>query len=101
MTFNEYTSLRVTARFRSGKQPISPTTVHYKLINLTTNRTIIDWTEASPSADMQIDLDAQYIVADSRHPIEEQQITIAGDKGTDDQVTQVWSWKIRNLRAFS
>lgn len=102
MTFDEYTSLRVTVQWRSGSQPVSPTTVHYKLVNLTTNRTVIDWTAATPvSADTTIDLDAQHIVALSGKRTEEQEITFAADKDTADQVTKAKSWTVRNLRAFS
>lgn len=100
-TFNEFTSLRVTARFRSGSQPISPTTVHYKLINRTSGSTVIDWTQVPPSADVTIDLDARLITVNSRRRYEEQEITVAADKDTADQVTQVRSWTVRNNSAFN
>lgn len=97
-TFNERTSLRVTARMRSGRLPVSPTTVHYKLMNLTRNQTLIDWTAVTPSADVQIDLDARVLNVERRE--EEFEITIVGDKDTEEQVTKEHSFTLRNRRAF-
>lgn len=99
-TFNERTSLRVTARLRSGRLPVSPNTLHYKLVNLTRNQTLIDWTSVTPSADVVIDLDAQVLNVMTRRE-EQIEITIASDKDTDEQVTEELSWTIRNRRAFS
>lgn len=99
-TFNEYTSLQVEANLRSGTEPVSPTTVHYKLVNLTTGRVVVDWTPVAPSADVVIDLDARHIRVDSRRRYEDQEITIAADKDTEDQVTQTRSWRVRNVSAF-
>ncbi len=99
MTFNELTSLRVQARFRNRTLPISPTTVHYKLLNLTRNQTVIDWTEVTPSADVSIEIDAQLLTVSGRRE-EIYEITIASDKDTADQVTQERTWKVTNRRAF-
>jgi hypothetical protein len=98
-TFNERTSLRVTARLRSGSDPISPTTLHYKLINLSRNETVIDWTALTPSADASVDIDARLLNVIGRKP-EEFEITFAGDKDTDDQVTKELTWWLKNRRAF-
>lgn len=96
MKFNELTSLRVTSRFRSGRNEVTPATVHYKLRNNTTNTTLVDWTEVEASPTVEIDLDAQDLVARSK--LDEIEITIAADKGTEDQVTDIKTWQIRNLR---
>lgn len=97
--FNERTSLRVTARFRSGRLPVSPTTVHYKLVNLTRNQVLVDWTPVTPSADVVIDLDAQLLNVTNRRE-EEVEITIASDKDTAEQVTWPLTWTLKNRRAF-
>lgn len=96
-TFDEYTSLRASVHWRSGRSPVSPTTCHYKLVNKTKHQTIIDWTEITPtSADISVELDAQIIRCLSRQAMEEQEITFAADKGTSEQVTKVRSWLVRN-----
>lgn len=98
-TFNERTSLRVTARFRSGRTPISPNTLHYKLMNLTRNQTVIDWTQViPPSADVTIDLDARLLSVTRRE--EEFEITLVGDKDTAEEVPKAYSWTLVNRRAF-
>ncbi len=97
--FNERTSLRVTARLRSGRLPVSPNTLHYKLVNLTRNQVLVDWTAVTPSADAVIEIDAQLLNASYRE--EEIEITIASDKDTADQVTYPLTWTIKNRRAFS
>lgn len=98
-TFNERTSLRVTARLRSGSDPISPTTLHYKLMNLSRNDTVIDWTSITPTADAVIEIDSRLLNVTSRKA-EEFEITIVGDKDTDDEVTKELSWWLKNRRAF-
>ncbi len=95
-TFDEYTSLRVSVHWRSGKTPISPATLHYKLVNKTKRQTVIDWTSITPSADAAVDLDAQLVKCLGRQNQEEQEITFAADKGTSEQVTKVKSWLVRN-----
>lgn len=100
-TFQEYTSLRSTCRFRSGRLSISPTAVHYKLINKTHKQTIIDWTEVSPaSADVVVEIDAQLVrCIDPCRRQEEQEITFAADKDTSEQVTESRSWLVENSLA--
>ncbi len=98
-TFNERTSLRVTARLRSGRDPVSPTTLHYKLMNLSRNETLIDWTAVTPpSADVEIDIDARLLNVTRNE--EKFEITIVGDKDTDEQVTNDLAWVLQNRRAF-
>ena len=100
-TFQEYTSLRSTSRFRAGRLSISPTTVHYKLINKTHRTTLIDWTEVSPaSADVIVEIDAQLVKC--INPClrqEEQEITFAADKDTSEQLTKSHSWLVENSLA--
>lgn len=101
--FNEGNALSVTARFRAGTQEIIPATVHYKLVNITTSSTVIDWTEVpSSSANVEIDISALNVEVQRRsNRYELYEVTVVADKDTADQCVGVERLKIKNLNAIN
>jgi hypothetical protein len=101
--FNEGNALSVTARFRSGTQEIIPSTIHYKLVNLTVNSTIIDWTQVIPvSATVEIvisALDMDVELSSSRYEMFE--VTVVADKDTADQCVAFEQLKINKVSAIN
>jgi hypothetical protein len=99
-TYDEYTALVVTARFRNRQREVIPATVHYKLRNKSTNSTLIDWTEIPADNDVSVSVSAQTNVA-NRYAREELELTIAANKDTANQVTKQTRWYVNNRRATS
>lgn len=101
--FNEGNALSVTARFRAGTQEITPTTIHYKFVNITTNETVIDWTQVIPvSATIEIEISALLVdVQRSSNDYELYEVTVVADKDTADQCVGFERLKINNLNAIN
>lgn len=99
--FNERSNLTFTAYFRtrSTAAAATPTTIHYKLTNVSADKVIQDWTSISAAANIsqQIVGSLNQIEVDY-HPMERMELLVAADKGTDDEVIGQAFYKIRNLR---
>lgn len=101
----EKSSFTATAYFRtrSTGAAATPTTVHYRIDNLSTRNEVKDWTSVSPGTTASITVSA------SDNAIEggsfEQalprwqtmQLTVAIDKDLSTQVTASKTWRVKNL----
>lgn len=100
--FKEGNALTVTGRFMDGRTQIIPTTVHYKLVNLTTSSTVIDWTSVAPSQEVDIDISGLLVkVQRSSNRYEIYEATVVADKDTATQIANAERWKVKNLHVFS
>lgn len=99
--FNERSNFTFTAYFRtrSTGAAATPTTVHYKLVNLSADKTVQDWTTISAAANIsqQIVGSLNQIEVDY-HPSERMELLVAADKGADDEVIGSAYYKIMNVR---
>lgn len=101
----EKSSFTATAYFRtrSTAAAATPTTVHYRIDNLTSRNEVKDWTSVSPSTSVSITVAASENVIDggsldSALPkYQVLQLTVALDKDLSTQVTQSKTWRVKNL----
>jgi hypothetical protein len=100
--FSEGNALTVTVRFRASNEAVIPTTAHYKLVNITADTTVVDWTSVVPDAEIEIDLSAIDLRVSSRNRrYEIFEITAVSDKDTADQAAKAERFKLKNLNAIS
>ena len=105
--YAERTSFTATAYFRTRATgaAATPTTVHYRIDNLTTKEQITDWTSVTPGITSSITVKAgeNLISVNSRTVYgaspkwQTLQLTVALDKDLDTQVTQAKTWRVNNL----
>ena len=97
----EQTTFTLTAYFRTRatKTASTPTTIHYRVDCLSTQRQITDWTVvSSPSTSNTIVITAtENKILDDSFNIETKQITVKLDSGLSTQVIKAVTWKVRNL----
>ena len=97
----ERTTFTVTVYFRtrSTKSASTPTTIHYRVDCLSTQRQITDWTSvSSPAGSNTIVITAtENKILDDTFNIETKQLTIKIDSGLSTQFIKPKTWKVRNL----
>ena len=104
--YKERSSFTATAYFRSGDAADTPSTVHYRIDNITTNRnkatSILGWTSATPGTSVSISItSAQNRILDSSNVWERRQLTVSADKGTSTETRDTAEWKIENIGGFN
>ena len=97
----ERSSHTITAYFRSAGAASAPATIHYRIDDLTTKTLITDWTSVSAAASVSITVKSSEnrIISDS-DKFERRQITVAADKGTDNETRDTAEWRIENIGGF-
>ena len=98
----ERNSNTVTAYFRdSDNAAEAPTTVHYRIDDITTTTKITDWTSVTPgvSVDIVIKSAENRIVAQG-NARERRQITVSSDKGTTTETRDTSEWFVENIGGF-
>ena len=98
----ERNSIPVTAYFRNASNAAeAPTTVHYRIDDITTATKVTDWTSVSAAASVTITVksDENRIIAqgDAR---ERRQITISADKDTTTETRDTAEWFIENIMGY-
>lgn len=85
-------------RLRSTAAAVTPTTVHYRVDDLTTGLQLQDWTSVSTASNVSIAITATFnaIQDDSSHR-ERKQLTVKADDGLDTQHIETIEWQIVNL----
>lgn len=98
----ERSSTTVTAYFRSAANAAeAPTTIHYRLDDLSTNTEVLDWTSVSAAASASISITpAQNKIHNNAHLRELRQITVAADKGLAGETRDTAVWKVVNIGGF-
>lgn len=99
----ERSSFTATAYFRDSSDAAdTPSTVHYRIDDLTTASEILGWTSVTPGASVSITIKSSEnrIIGDSNH-YEMRQLTVAADKDTDNETRDTVMWNVRNIQGFT
>jgi len=101
LEYFEKSAVTVGANFRSGGAAAVPTTVHYRVDNLTTKTNIVDWTSVTPAASVSISITpAQNTITSNCNPWERRQVTFAADKDTATETRDIVEYKLMNIGGF-
>ena len=98
----ERNSITVNAYFRDSSNAASaPTTVHYRIDDLSTKRNITGWTSASAASSVNIVIkSAENKIIDHANARERRQITVAADKGTTTETRDTIEYFIENILGY-
>jgi hypothetical protein len=91
-------NVRVTFKDEDGR-PYVPTTIHYRIDCDTTKQQVLGVTEFTPvgsSVTIPVTPSQNAIIKDANKR-ELKTMKVFADYGTDDQVTEVVQWYVRNL----
>jgi len=85
-------------RLRSTAAAVTPTTVHYRVDDLTTGKELQDWTSVSTASNVSIAITSTFndIQDDTSHR-ETKQLTIKADDGLATEHLETIQWQITNL----
>jgi len=85
-------------RLRSTAAAVTPTTVHYRVDDLTTGKELIDWTSVSAASNVSIAITATFnTIQDDTSRRERKRLTIKADDGLDTQHLETKEWFVVNL----
>lgn len=101
--YKERNSFTATAYFRDSSDAASaPTTVHYRIDDLSTETAILDWTTASAASSVSISVTpAQNRIIDHSNVWERRQLVVSADKGTSTETRDSIEWKVMNIGGFN
>jgi hypothetical protein len=98
---NENSKHSVTVKFRDEDgRPYVPDTIHYRIDCETTKQAVLGVTEFTPagsSVTISVTPTQNSILKDGNKR-ELKTLTVYADYDTDDQVTEIVQWYVRNLR---
>jgi hypothetical protein len=107
---NERSGMEVTAHFLGSEgTPAIPTTVHWRLDNETTGAVVQDWTAVTTTttatdALVATDCYAEIVIAGSLHScasgrrMEQYTLLVCADKDLTGELSETFSYQVRNLR---
>ena len=101
----EHSAFTATAYFRtrSSAAAATPTTVHYRIDNLSTKNEVKDWTSVTPGTSVSISVASTENVIDggstetSIPKYQTLQLTVALDKDLSTEVRNFKNWRVKNL----
>ena len=99
-TVNEGAYFNGTAHFRSGDSSAVPTTARWRLDNLTTGRTVTEWTSLTPAASATLVVGPNTMEEHCRKNVL-MQLTVESDTGLTTQDRSTKEYRIVNNRAFT
>lgn len=80
---------------------VSPSTLRYRLRDVTNCRTIVDWTDLTPGSYVDIPIDAQSnAIYNACNPYEDHALTVQANYGTDTQFADEIRYAVQNLKGF-
>lgn len=97
---NERNQLPVTANIRTRSTAVAavPTTVEYKLYNLSTGEQVRGWTSLSAAAQVSFTISAvDNKILDDAHVMERIALMVSADRGLSTEAVGRTQYKIRNL----
>ena len=100
--YKEQSAFTATVYFRDSSDAAdTPTTVHYRIDDITTRTKIADWTSVTPGVSVSISVSPtnNKIVAEGNR-WERRQLTVSSDKGLTTETRDTVDWKVRNIRGF-
>jgi hypothetical protein len=92
----------IRARFFDDQAiPTAPTTVRYRLRDVTNNRTIVDWTDLTPDLYVEVEIspDSNAIYND-RCTYQENAFVMQADPGLPTQWVDEVRYQVQNLKGF-
>ena len=103
--YNEGTQFTATARFRTRATAVAdtPTTVHYKIYNLTREEIVKDWTSVAAAGEVSITVTASLndLEDNSYGSVAERfELLVASNRGLSTQVIGRAPYKVRNIRGY-
>lgn len=91
----------VYMRDRATAAASTPTSIKYRLDNLTTGERILDWTTVSAASSASIAITGQQnAIRDENNANEKMELTVSADHDLATQVRQSVQYTIANNRAF-
>ena len=105
--YPERTSFTATAYFRTRATGAAstPTTVEYRIDNITTRTTVTDWTTVTPGNSVSITVKSgeNTIESSTGHAFsgfpkwEKLQLTVSADRNLDTEVNNIRQWRCNNI----
>ena len=99
----ERQSFTATAYFRNNSDAAeAPTTVEYRIDDLTSNSEILTWTTVTAASEVSITIKANEnrILGDSNQ-YEVRQLTVAADRDTDNETRDTYQWRVENIQGYT
>ena len=93
--FREGDSFTATAHFRRNKDIALPSTVHYRVDCLTTQKQITDWTEVTTGITAEVSITTN--IRGDWNRRERKRLTFSSDKDTDNEVIGTTHWIVTNI----
>jgi hypothetical protein len=98
-TVKEKSRFTVTVKLRNGTTPTAPDTLAYRVDCRTTKRQILDWTPVTPASSVSVTaLPSWNTILDTSNLMEQKSITFSANRGTDDELNDVYTWEVKNLQ---
>ena len=100
--YKERNSFTATAYFRDSSDAAdTPSTVHYRIDDLTTQTAITAWTSATPGTSVDISItQTENRIIDHSNIWERRQLVVSADKGTSTETRDTVEWKVENVGGF-
>jgi len=97
----EGTAFEATVYFRESGAATAPTTIQYRVDNLTSSKELKDWTTvtAAVSATIQI-TSAMNEIQQNINSIEKIQLIVSADRGTTTASYNAVTWKVENVFGY-
>ena len=105
-TVNEASTMNVLTKFYGlSNVPTVPSSVRYRLKDITNDRVVTDWTDLVPALEVEIEISAEenQIYLDGRRPFqrfETRALVVQANYGTPTQYVAELQYMIKNLRGF-
>lgn len=102
--YRENSSFSATAKFiiRSTATMAAPTTVEYKIYNISSNEVIRDWTTIASAASVTIDItSADNAIRDDRNEYERMALLVAADRGLTTEANELADYWLTNVEGVS
>ena len=98
----ERSSFTATVKFRSSADAAeAPSTVHYRIDDLSTRSVARDWTSVSAAESVSISIESlDNKIFDHSMVRARRQLTVAADKGTTGETRDTAEWFVENIGGF-
>lgn len=103
---NEASAMTIEARFTTRTStPVVPSSVRYRIKDLTNNRVVTDWTPIDAASTVTIDItadenDVYHDRPGLQYYFEERVVSVQANYGTETQYADEYRYAIKNLRGF-
>ena len=101
-SYPEKSAFTVTAYFRdSADAADTPTTIHYRIDDMTSRTNIVGWTSVTPGTSAAITVTGpNNSMVSNRNNWERRQITVAADKGLSTETRDTAEYRLINNGGF-